>query len=127
MHVGYETVTPYPLVETCTGNPADPDTYTVTAMNRPRNDRSKVICNRYLTLTGVPENVDDYLVNGRSPLDWVIECYRVKTDKDSGITSDANAFRKNDPRFIVDMVGRAITVSLEAQRIIATMPAFEVT
>lgn len=126
LHLSYETVDPYPLVVEVTGDAEDPATWQVTKMNRPKKDRSRLVYNRQVTLSGIPDGADDYSVNGRSPLDWAIDQYQIRTDPDSGIVNDPNAFRRDNPRYIADMVGRTVAVSLRAQAIISRMPDFTV-
>jgi len=57
-----------------------------------------------------------YRLGNRSALDWIIDQYQVSTDKRSGIVSDPN--RANDEEYIVRLVGRVITVSLETMVIV---------
>ena len=62
----------------------------------------------------------DYKLGNRSALEWVIDQYRVKTDKRSGIVNDPN--REDDPQYIVRLIGRVITVSLETVEIVENLP-----
>jgi predicted helicase len=78
-------------------------------------------CNEALTLRGIPPAAFDYRLGNRSALEWVIDQYRVSTDPRSGITNDPN--REDDERYILRLIGQVITVSLETQKIIATLPS----
>ena len=60
-------------------------------------------------------------LGNRSALEWVIDQYRVKTDKRSGITSDPNNL--DDPEYIVRLVAQVVRVSLETVKIVAGLPA----
>lgn len=71
-------------------------------------------------LAGIPREVFGYRLGNRSALDWVIDQYRVKTDKRSGITSDPN--RTDDPEYIVRLVGQVVHVSLQTVRIVGGLP-----
>ena len=73
-----------------------------------------------MTLAGIPPEAFGYRLGNRSALEWVIDQYRVKTDKRSGITSDPN--RADDPEYIVRLVGQVIHVSLETVRILKALP-----
>jgi predicted helicase len=84
-------------------------------------DKTAVIVNRYLTLEGVPQRAFGYRLGSRSALDWVIDQYQVKTDQRSGISSDPNRY-SDDPRYIVDLVGRVIAVSVRTMDIIDALP-----
>lgn len=84
-------------------------------------DFTKLIYNKQVTVSGIPESVQDYVVNGRSPLDWMIDRYQVKTDKNTGIVNDPNEY-SDDPRYILDLIGRLVTVSVRTNEIVAQLP-----
>ena len=127
LHLNYETVEPYPLDESCTRPELDPHTlYRVEKMRFPKGqgvkDRpSSILYNDYITLSGVPDEAWDYMLSGKAALYWIIDRYQVKRDKESGIVNDPNEY-SDDPRYILDLVKRVITVSLETQRIVAGLP-----
>ncbi len=79
-------------------------------------DKTAVVVNPALTLRGVPPEALTYTLGGRSALEWVIDQYQVRTDKRSGITSDPNQYSE-DARYIVDLVGRVVRVSVETAAI----------
>ena len=83
-------------------------------------DKTQLVYNDFLTLDGIPAKVFDYKLGNRSALEWVIDQYRVKTDKRSGIVNDPN--REDDPQYIVRLIGRVITVSLETVEIVENLP-----
>ena len=87
------------------------DRYHVTKMKRDRKDPSRLIVNDFLTLTGLPANVDDYKLGNRSAVDWIIDQYQISTDKRSGITNDPN--RDDDPMYFVRLIKKVVTVSVE--------------
>ena len=72
--------------------------------------------NDYFTLDGIPAEVFDYRLGTRSALEWVVDQYRVKVDKRSGIVNDPN--RADAPQSIVDLIGRVLTVSLRTVEIV---------
>lgn len=134
LHLGYESVEPYPLDEVAS-SPAPEDLeerfefYRVQKLQfGPKKDKTRIKYNGHLTLKGIPEEAYEYQVNGRSALEWVIDRYQVKTDKKSLITNDPNDYCRavNDPRYIVDLIKRLVTVSLETQKLVGTLPRFEV-
>ena len=83
-------------------------------------DKTQIRYNDFLTLAGIPPEAFDYRLGNRSALDWVIDQYRVKTDKRSGITNDPN--RPDDPQYIVKLIGKVITVSLETVKLVKGLP-----
>ena len=69
---------------------------------------------------GIPPECLDYRLGNRSALEWVIDQYRVTTDKRSGITSDPN--RPDDPEYIIRLVGRVVNVSVQTVELIRALP-----
>jgi predicted helicase len=121
LHLHYEQAQEYPLqwVE----NRDVPWTWRVEKMKLTR-DKSAVVVNEALTLAGLPAECFTYRLGNRSALEWVLDQYRVKTDRRSGITSDPN--RPDDPEYIVRLVGRVVTVSVETVALVEQVAAVDV-
>jgi len=117
-HLDYEDVEPYALKYEVA--PDKPLSYRVEDKMRLSKDKASLKVNDTLTLVGIPSETYAYHLGNRSALDWVIDQYRVKTDKRSGITSDPN--RADDPEYIVRLVGQVIRVSIETVRIVKGLP-----
>ena len=83
-------------------------------------DKTELIYNDYLTISGIPPEVFEYRLGTRSALEWIIDQYRVKTDKRSGIINDPN--RPDDENYIVNLIGRIISVSLRTVAIVNSLP-----
>ena len=83
-------------------------------------DKTQLRYNDFLTLEGIPAEVYDYQLGNRSALEWVIDQYRVKVDRRSGIVNDPN--RETAPQYIVDLLGRVISVSLRTVEIVNDLP-----
>jgi predicted helicase len=83
-------------------------------------DKTQLIYNEFLTLSGIPQEVFEYKLGNRSALDWIIDQYQVKSDKRSGIVNDPN--RLDDEQYIVKLIGKIITVSLETVKIVNNLP-----
>lgn len=131
LHLNYETVKPYPLEEVAKGTPMgnEYDYYRVSKMSfNSRKDRSTIAYNQNITLAGIPEETHDYQVNGKSALQLILDRYQVTTNKDSGITNDPNHYccEVGNPRYILDLIKRIVTVSVETNRIVASLPALEI-
>ena len=118
LHVDYEKLEPYEL--TFKENRSKPLSYCVEDKMRLSKDRKSLKVNDTLTLAGIPSEAFEYRLGNRSALEWVIDQYRVKEDKRSGIRSDPN--RPDDPEYIVRLVGQVIHVSLETVRIVNSLP-----
>lgn len=99
--------------------------YTVQKMKFPKKDqKDTIIYNSDITIKNIPLKVYDYVVNGRSPVEWVMERYQVKIDKASGIENNPNdwATEHNEPRYILDLLLSVMTVSLKTQEIVDSLP-----
>lgn len=99
--------------------------YAVEKMRFPtKGDRTTILYNGRITLTGIPEGAYDYIVNGKSAIEWVMERYAVTTDRKSGLRNDPNLWAREQgrPRYILDLLLSVIHVSLETQRLIARLP-----
>jgi predicted helicase len=130
LHVGYEDVDPYPLVEQVKSrhDQDERELWRVKKMRwRSKSDRTAIIYNPQVTLTGVPDEAHRYLLGSRTALDWVIDRYQVKTDKASGIVNDPNDWcdEHGNPRYIIDLIKRVTTVSVETVKTIASLPALD--
>jgi len=135
LHLGYESETQYPLdgldVEP-TGDPYEFFAVRKMAFAKKRNpetkkldaDKSTVIYNSSVTLSGIPEDAHRYMLGSRSAIEWIIDRYQVKTDKASGIVNDPNDWSREvgDPRYILDLFARIVTVSLRTMQIVDSLP-----
>ncbi|VXC81359.1 hypothetical protein STAPHY8AQ_70035 [Staphylococcus sp. 8AQ] len=84
-----------------------------------------IIYNEHITVSNIPKRAYEYVVNGRPAIEWIIDQYRVKTDKKSGITDDPNEF-SDDPKYILNLLLSVITVSMKTLELIEELPKFEV-
>lgn len=119
LHLNYETIEPYPLTYQWT--PGKPVSYRVEKMRLTKDKRALKI-NEALTLADIPAQAFNYRLGNRSALEWVIDQYQVKVDRRSGIVSDPNQYSE-DEKYIVELVGRVIAVSVQTVDIIAGLPA----
>ncbi|WYD81584.1 MAG: type ISP restriction/modification enzyme [Candidatus Electrothrix gigas] len=136
LHINYETVPPYDGV-TVTG--ADSGFFRVEKMRFPKkdgmvrgkkkkvNDTSTIHLNSKITLSDIPDKAYQYVVNGKSAVEWIMERYRVKTDKKSGITNDPNDWAEEvgNPRYILDVLLSVINVSVQTVDIVDGLPTVD--
>ncbi len=122
-HLNYETIEPYPLKEYQSELYLDDADYRVEKMRfgKRNKDKTTIIYNSKITLSEIPLEAYDYIVNGKSALEWIIERYQVKKDKASGIVNDPNDWSE-DPRYIVNLVKRIVRVSVETVKIVNSLP-----
>lgn len=141
LHINYESVEPYDAnLDTGKRKSGDLEAsdYIVTKMKHPKiknhegrsvNDLSTVIYNHSITVRDIPLEAYNYVVNGKPAIEWVIERQSVKTDKASGIVSDANDWASetmDNPKYPLELLLRVITVSLETNRIVAGLPKLDI-
>jgi predicted helicase len=128
LHLNYESVEPYPLIETAKPNASLRITKMRYAKEGRVDNKATIIYNDDITLTGIPGEAQEYLLGSRSGIDWLIERYQVKIDKDSGIVNDPNAWgdEHRDPRYVIDLIKRITTVSMETVTIVNGLPPLEV-
>ncbi|UYY80398.1 hypothetical protein OIT41_13810 [Arthrobacter sp. YA7-1] len=131
LHLNYERVEPYALEEIVKVAPTG-DEYDFHRVNKmsfgARKDRSRIIFNQHITLAGSPDGAYDYHANGKSALEWIIDRCQVTNHKDSQIMNDPNDYCREvgDPRYILDLIRRVVTVLVETNRIVASLPALEI-
>ena len=122
LHINYETVPPYDGV-TVTGD--ESGFYRVEKMRFPKKDqKDTILYNSKITVSNIPAKAYEYVVNGKSAIEWVMERYAITTHKESGITNDPNdwADEVGNPRYILDLVLSVINVSVQTVKIVEMLP-----
>ena len=132
LHLNYESVKPYQDVNVVfKGEPSyrvhkmkfakkrNPDT------GKLENDRSTIIFNDSITISNIPDKAYQYVVNGRSAIEWIMDQYRIKTDNKSGITDDPNDY-SDDPKYIFNLLLRIINVSVQTVDLINQLPKLNI-
>ena len=118
LHVNYETQPQYPL--TFVEDATKQLDFRVERMKFSK-DKTRLLYNDFLTLEGIPSSAFAYRLGPYSALEWVVNQYRVKSERRSGIVNNPNDAEV--PRYIVELIGSVITVSLETVKIIEGLPA----
>ena len=124
LHVGYEECEEYAGLREEWVSGVEHD-YTVGRMRIEERGGERVIrYNGSLTLSGIPREAWEYEVNGRSALGWIVERYRDEVDVKSGLRNDCNAWgrERGDARYVVGLIGRVVSVSVETVRILGALP-----
>ncbi|MBQ9273457.1 MAG: DEAD/DEAH box helicase [Succinivibrio sp.] len=135
LHVNFENQTPYDGVTI--ENRADesnPAAYRVEQMKwgkipgktgNAAKDKSVLLYNEFITVRNIPLEAQEYVVNRKSALDWVVERACVSVDKKTGIVNDFNQYGEeqyHNPRYPLDLFLKVITVSLETVKIVRALP-----
>jgi len=129
-HLDYESVDPWLLEEKTDGKidrTPPKESYRVEKMRfgkRPdgKPDKRTIVYNSHLTLTGIPLEAYEYVVNGKPAIEWIMDRYQITINKDSGIKNDPNDW-SDDPRYILDLVKRVVRVSMETMKIVRKLPS----
>ncbi len=124
LHLGYETCAEYPLEVVFTGRgEARPAHYRIGKQMRfaDKEERTTLVVNDHIRLRGVPAEAHRYAVNGRTPLEWLVDRYRFRKDKESGIANDPNGWF-DDPRDLIAALRRAVHLGVETARVIDALP-----
>ncbi len=88
-------------------------------------DKSRIIYNSRITLENIPLDAYNYVVNGKSAIEWIMERYAITTDKDSGIRNNPNdwSIEHRNPSYIFSLLQSVIALSLETNKLVAQLPA----
>ena len=121
IHVHYEDQPPYKL--DLSETPDMPLDWRVEQMKFSK-DKTQIKYNDFLTLAGIPAEAFQYRLGNRAALEWVVDQYRVKTDRRSGIVNDPN--RADDETYIVDLIRKVISVSLETVGIVEKLSGLDI-
>lgn len=125
LHLNYEKVDPYPSVRVIGEKSKN---YKITKLKYANKDKKDIlIYNDSITIENIPQKAYEYVINGRSAIDWLIDRYQVSTDSKSGITNDPNLWCKEHkkPRYILDLILSVINVSVKSVDIIEKLPRLE--
>jgi len=88
-----------------------------------------VVYNHKITMSGIPLEAYDYVVNGKPALEWVMERQAVTPHKESGILNDVNLWATetmSDASYPLKLFQRVITVSIETMKIVRALPRLDI-
>ncbi|MCR5463184.1 MAG: DEAD/DEAH box helicase family protein [Bacteroidales bacterium] len=127
LHLNYEYVEPYQgvAIKTTSDNPSyEVEKMRLGKLDSKTADKSVIFYNNQITIMNIPLETYDYVVNGKSALEWIMERYQVTTDGKSGIVNNPNDWSREhgDEKYIFNLVLRIITVSIETMKIVNDLP-----
>jgi predicted helicase len=142
LHLNYEELIPYKGVMTIVNAPTVEDSlsqlnkeelnyinYKVTKMKfADKTDKTKIVYNNRFTIENIPLRAYDYVVNGKSAIEWIMDRYQKTTHKDSGITNDPNdwAVETGNPKYIFDLLHSVINLSVQTMEIVKKLPSTKI-
>jgi len=124
LHLGYETGPEHPLeLQPLSPGEPGPEHFRIgeKKMRFADGDRTVLAVNDHLRVAGIPPEAHQYQVNGRTPLEWFIDRYRITRDRESGILNDPNGWFE-DPRDLIAAIRCIVHVSVETAAIVASLP-----
>lgn len=122
LHINYENV---PACKDVIVTGDDSGFYIVDKMRFPKkNQKGTIYYNSKITVSNIPVKAYEYLVNGKSAIEWIMERYAVAIHKESGIKNDPNDWAEEigNPRYILDLLLSIINVSVQTVDIVAGLP-----
>lgn len=132
LHLNYETIEPYKkcnILYAPFTNKGDRINYHVEKMrfgkiDSKTADKSIIHYNNAIIIEHIPAEAYEYVVNGKSAIEWIMERYAITTDKKSGITNDPNDWARehNDEKYIFNLLLRIINVSVQTVEIVKGLP-----
>lgn len=125
LHLNYETVPPYEGVNVVG---EESNFFKVEKMRFPKKDQKDTIhYNSTITISNIPLEAYEYVVNGKSAIEWIMERYQITTHKESQITNDPNdwADEVGNPRYILNLLLSIITVSMKTREIVGKLPKID--
>ncbi|MEZ2338558.1 type ISP restriction/modification enzyme [Mucilaginibacter sp. RCC_168] len=123
LHINYESVAPY---QDCLVTGEETDFFTVEKMRfQKKEQKDKIIYNSQISVSNIPDKAYQYIVNGKSAIEWIVERYQVVKHKESGISNDPNDWGagNGNPRYILDLLLSIINVSVKTVDIVNSLPA----
>jgi predicted helicase len=126
LHLNYETIAPFAdakvMGDASTGSATQ---YVVEKLRFPKKDQKEtIIYNSKITISNIPAQAYEYVVNGKSAIEWIMERYQVTTHKESGIVNNPNDWsaESGNPRYILDLLLSVINVSVQTVDIVNSLP-----
>lgn len=124
--VMYNTIPQKELEKAMQSGKVNDINYCVEKMRFPKKDqKDTILYNRQINIEHIPAEAYEYVINGKSAIEWIMECYRVKNgDKKSGIKNDPNNWSAEvgNPRYILDLLLSVINVSVQTVEIVKGLP-----
>ncbi|MCL2822683.1 MAG: hypothetical protein FWD57_01705, partial [Polyangiaceae bacterium] len=89
-----------------------------------KGQKGTIVYNPHIRISGIPLSAYDYVVNGKSAIEWVMERYAVSVHKASGIVNDPNCWgeERGNPRYILDLLLSIIRISVDTLDIVGRLP-----
>lgn len=125
LHINYENIAP---LDTITikhdGNLQDADYYVDKIKFKSKLDKTSIIYNSHITIEDIPLKAYEYIVSGKSPIEWIIDRYQIRTHKESGIVNNPNSYKGG--KYIFDLLLSVMSLSIKSIDLINKLPKMQV-
>ena len=123
LHLNYDNQTPLDDIKVI----GDNGNYYVKKMKFANKDKSKIIFNENIIIENISQEAYEYIINGKSAIEWIMDRYQIKIDKDSQIKNNPNDWcvEHNQPNYILNLLLSIITVSIKTIEIVKNLPKIE--
>lgn len=121
LHLNYESLEPYSSVQIV----ATKEDYTIDKIRFvDKVTKDAIIFNDWIRIENIPSKAYEYLVNGRSPIEWVLDQYQFSVDSETEIVNDPNNYSEKKGKYIFDLLLSLITMSIKSVELIGTLPEY---
>ena len=89
-----------------------------------KQTKETILYNPYITISNIPSDCYKYTVNGKSPIEWVLERFQDSINKDTHIRNNPNDWGKenNSPKYILNLILSLMSLSIKTLKIINNLP-----
>ncbi len=112
LHLNYESGEMHTSVKYTTLMNAEVEGYYDVVKMKKDKKGDRIIYNDHITITKIPQKAFEYVINGKSAIDWVIERYQKTMDKDSLIENNPNHYAGG--QYVFELLCRVIKLSLKS-------------
>lgn len=88
-------------------------------------DKSTIIFNNDITISNIPSEAYNYIINGRSAIEWIMDQYQLKINGQTGIVDNPNEYSDN-PKYIFNLLLSIINVSVQTVELTNNLPPLEI-
>lgn len=131
LHLNYEVVEPYKYCNVIEHDLLTKNVDNIYYLSKmkfsQKNKKDEIDFNEFITITNIPIKAYDFIINGKSAIEWIMERYSVSKDKKSGIVNDPNDWCEevNNPKYILNLLLSIINVSIKTVELIKLLPKLD--
>ncbi len=85
--------------------------------------KDTILYNSSITISEIPTKAYDYIINGKSAIDWIIERFVYSVDKESKLLNDPNKLFGS--KYVFDLLLSIISLSIKTQELVSLLPEYK--